>query len=234
MSSIPEELHQLQQQAALDRKRGDALRKADRETEAVRAFEAAIAKLERALVVLDEVKWQNTPELAAQRAEVLGALGGLLRRLNRNDQAYGRYAEGATVEREFRLATTYNRVNEIKYSLLTGAATVAAVQDRARTTADVLSGMLTNPITQQLGDDGWAWADLGDCRGLSGELTEAGRAYTTFIAKAGVAAPATTLDILQRIADVLEKSQDADRSRVTATIETLHSQMGTRPSAGRR
>ena len=161
MGSTLEELRHFQQQAALDRKRGDAYRKTQRETEAVGAFEAGITQLVNGLGILDRAFWQGVPDLAVQRAEMLGSLAGLYRRLERNDEAYGRYADGAKVEREFKLASTYNRVNEIKYSLLIGKATVAAIQDCTRDTAVALSATLSNPVTQQLGDDGWAWADLG-------------------------------------------------------------------------
>ena len=61
-----------------------------------------------------------------------------------------------------------------------------------------------------MGDDGWAWADLGDCRGLVGDLTEAARAYSTFKDKAGVQAPAVTLEVLQNIADALTKRADSE------------------------
>jgi tetratricopeptide (TPR) repeat protein len=234
IKQFPEDLAQLQRQAALDRKRGDALRRAGREPEAIRAFEAGVVKLENGLGVLDRARWQEFPELIPRRVDTLGSIAGLLRRLERNKDAYRRYSEGAKIEHDFKLPTTYNRVNEIKYALLTKEATVAAVQDRTRETADRLLSILSSPATQQLGDDGWAWADLGDCRGISGELTEASRAYATFIAKAGVAAPATTLEILERIADALEEFGDPDRARVTNTMTTLRSEVSTVASGGSR
>jgi hypothetical protein len=234
IKQFPEDLAQLQRQAALDRKRGDALRRAGHEPEAVQAFEAGVRKLESGLRVLDRARWREVPELVARRIDTLGSIAGLLRRQARNGEAYLRYREGAEIEHDFTLPTTYNRVNEIKYALLTKEATIAAVQDRTRKTAARLSDTLSNPATQQLGDDGWAWADLGDCRGILGELTEASRAYATFIAKAGVTAPATTLEILQHIADALEEFGDPDRARVTNTMTTLRSEISTVVSGGPR
>ena len=69
---------------------------------------------------------------------------------------------------------------------------------------------------------------------MIGELTEAGRAYATFIAKAGVAAPATTLEVLQQIADALKALKDPDRARITDTMTTLRSEMTITALAGRR
>jgi tetratricopeptide (TPR) repeat protein len=229
MSSALGEIRDLQRQAKLDRNRGDALRRAGREAEACQAFEAGIIKLERCLEL-----FEGEPAAASGEpvAETFGSLAGLLRRLDRNVEAYKRYEQGAAIERNFKLPTTYNRVNEIKYALLTGAETVAAVEGRARKTAESLFETLSNPSTQQLGDDGWAWADLGDCRGLTGELTDATRAYTTFVAKAGVRAPATTTAVLQNIAEVLDVRQDPGRERVSQMIAVLRSLMN--PSGGSR
>jgi hypothetical protein len=234
MGSIFDEVRALQQQATLDRKRGDALRKAGREPEARQAFDAGIAKLERGRQMLESGRSQDPQQFAERSGENFGSLAGLLRRVERNDEAYQNYVEGAAIERDFNLAKTYNQVNEIKYALLTGRATVAEIEARTRTTADRLFTTLTNPTTQQLGDDGWAWADLGDCRGLIGELTEATRAYSTFKDKAGVQAPATTLEVLQSIAEALAKRQDPNLDRVTNTMAALRSLMGAGPAGGPR
>jgi hypothetical protein len=77
-------------------------------------------------------------------------------------------------------------------------------------------------------------ADLGDCRGLIGELTEATRAYSTFKDKAGSQAPATTLEVLQNIADALAKRRDPDLDRVTNMMTALRSLMGAGPATGPR
>jgi tetratricopeptide (TPR) repeat protein len=227
MGAILDEVKQLQQQAAVDRKRGDALRKTGRDADARKAYEAGVARLERCVAILPGGRAEDPRDYAVRSAETHGSLGGLLRRLDRTADAFASYRAGAAVEKEFHLPTTYSRVNEIKYALLTATETLAQVEPRTRQTADDLLAALSNPATQQLGDDGWAWADLGDCRGLCGDLTEATRAYTTFIAKAGSQAPATTLDVLQNIADALQAHADPDRQRVSNTIAALRSLMGT-------
>jgi tetratricopeptide (TPR) repeat protein len=234
MGSIFDDVKTLQTQAALDRKRGEALRGAKRDLEAREAYDAGIMKLEQARKMLDNGRSVDAQQFAERSAENFGSLAGLLRRVGRNDEAYQSYVEGATVERDFKLPKTYNRVNEIKYALLTGRATIADIEDRTRKTADQLSATLSDPATQQLGDDGWAWADLGDCRGLTGELTEATRAYSTFKDKAGIRAPATTLEVLQSIADELARRQDPNLDRVTSTMAALRSLIGIAPGRGLR
>jgi tetratricopeptide (TPR) repeat protein len=226
MSAIFDEVKTLQQGATLDRKRGEALRKAGREAEARQAFDAGIAKLQRAGDVLEGARSQDARQFAERSAENFGSLAGLLRRAGRNDEAYEHYVRGAAIEGEFSLATTYNRVNEIKYALSTGRATVLEVEGRARATADHLDATLRDPATQQLGDGGWAWADLGDCRGLAGELTKATQAYATFKAKASVQAPATALDVLQNLVDELTKRNDPQVGRVTSAMAALRSLIG--------
>ena len=116
MASIFDEVRAVQLQAALDRKRGDALRKAGREPEA-RRLDAGIAKLKRTRTMLEHVRSQDPRQFAERSAENAGSLAGLLRRVDRNDEAYLSYVDGAGVETEFSLARTYNRVNEIKYAL---------------------------------------------------------------------------------------------------------------------
>lgn len=232
MSSIFDDVKGLQQQAALDRRRGDALRGAKREQEALGAYKAGVAKLEQARTMLESARSVDAQQFAERSSENFGSLAGLLRRVGKNDDAYGRYREGATIECDFKLPKTYNRVNEIKYALLTGRATIADVESRTRSTADQLVATLSNPDTQQLGDDGWAWADLGDCRGLIGEFAEATRAYSTFKAKAGVRAPDTTLEVLENIAAA--RRGDPDLDRVTNTIAALRSVMGSATGGNQR
>src|SRR5262249_5944240 len=122
----------------------------------------------------------------------------------------------------------------IKYALLTGKATIAEIEARTRETADHLIATLSNPATQDLGDDGWAWADLGDCRGLVGQLTEAIRAYSTLKAKARIHAAARTAEVLQNIAEVLAKRHDPDLDRVTDAMTALRSLMSAGLALGPR
>jgi tetratricopeptide (TPR) repeat protein len=226
VTTIFDDVRQLQQQAALDRKRGDALRKAGREPQARQAFDAGLEKLERCTAMLETARPDDPAQLAVVTAETFGSIAGLLRRLERNDDAFEAYVKGAAVERASDLATTYNRVNEIKYALLTSRATILQVEPLCRDTTTRLVATLSDPKTQQLGDDGWAWADLGDCRALLGELADATRAYSTFKDKAGVQAPAITLEVLQNIAKALNTQGDPHVERLNAAMSALRSLMG--------
>jgi tetratricopeptide (TPR) repeat protein len=231
MGSTFDDVAALNKLAALDRKRGEALHGAKRDAEGLDAYGAGIERLEKARKMLESARSLDAGQFAKHSAETSGSLAGLLRRVGRNDEAYQCYVDGAAVERDFNLPKTYNRVNEIKYALLTGRSTVADVEARTRTTADELSATLSDPATQQLGDDGWAWADLGDCRGLIGELAEATRAYSTFKDKAGVRAPETTLEVLTNIENELAKRHDPNIDRLTNMIAALRSLIGAAPRA---
>jgi hypothetical protein len=168
MGSIFDEVRTLQQQATLDRKRGEALRKAGREPEAQQAF-APASPSSNWLGELESGQSQDhgssspsagSREFQFSRRPAPTRQPGTMRLRER------KYVEGAAVERGS-IAKTYNRVNEIKYALLTGRESVAEVEARTRMTADRLLATLTDPATLQLGDDGpgrpgrLPWPDRG-------------------------------------------------------------------------
>jgi tetratricopeptide (TPR) repeat protein len=233
VQQILDQIKELQKQAQLDRKRGDALRKANREAEAVTAYEAGSAKLSKGLEVLDAASWQKSSDLVAERAEMLGSLAGFAERIYSSEdtargyeKALARYEEGAKVERDFQLASTYNRVNEIKYRLLSGQRKLSDIEPEIRMTANSLANALRT--NQTLSDSGWAWADLGDCWALIGQLDEASRAYATFIAKADIKSPERTLDILTKIAKELDRHQDPGARLISESVSVLEGRLRSR------
>jgi hypothetical protein len=70
-------------------------------------------------------------------------------------------------------------------------------------------------------DTGWAWADLGDCLALIGQVEDARRAYLSFISKAELKSPERTLNVLKDIAMKLKDSSDPGAARLQVAIETL-------------
>ncbi len=225
MQSEQQQVKDLLGQAELDRKRGDAFRKAGREEDSIRAFESGAKTLQDVLKFLDGVNWSQSTELAALRAETLGSLGGMLRRTGKNSEAFEQYKKGAKIEDEFELPETYNRVNELKYLLRTGQTTLKELEPKIRSTADSLEKGVTNPLSQKFSDNAWSWADLGDCLALLGDLDGADRAYATFIKKADLKSPTTTLDVLRGIADELRTNSDPDAGRVSDAVANLESRL---------
>jgi tetratricopeptide (TPR) repeat protein len=224
---------ELQETARSFRKKGDALRKASREEAAMQAYRSGLAALNEALGLLkekDEMLRAASPPMPSDAApdlreliEIYGALGGMHQRLGAVEESLASYAQGAVLEEKFGLASTYNRLNAVKYTLLTGPDTLRSLEARIQTLADFIDTSLR--ADKSLSDRGWAWADLGDCLALLGRTEEAGRAYATFIAKAEIKSPERTLDVLNEIASKLQSKGDPDAPRLATAIDALKARL---------
>jgi tetratricopeptide (TPR) repeat protein len=228
-----EQAIELQETARSFRKKGDALRKVGREEAAIEAYQSGLAALGDALELLkakEEILRAESLPLDGDAAidlreliEIYGALGGMHQRLGALDKAFTSYVAGAGLEKKFEQASTYNRLNAVKYSLLTNHDTLRSLEAKIQTLADFIDTSLR--ADKSLSDSGWAWADLGDCLALLGRTEEAGRAYATFIAKAEIKSPERTLDVLKEIAAKLQAQIDPDAPRLTAAIGALQERL---------
>lgn len=232
-----EDAIKLQEIARSFRKKGDALRnKVGREEDAIGAYRSGLAALNEALGLLkekDEMLQVASPPLPSDAApdlreliEIYGALGGIHQRLGEPEESLASYEKGAALEEKFGQANTYNRLNAVRYSLLTGPDLLRSLETRIQTLADFIDTSLR--ADKSLSDQGWAWADLGDCLALLGRTEEAGRAYATFIAKAEIKSPQRTLDVLNKIASKLQSKGDPDAPRLAMAIDTLNAKLVTR------
>ena len=231
MSDLLGQIRQKQEEARSYRKKGDALRKVGREDAAREAFNAGADSLKAALDMLKPGATQIAvakPPLDGEQKGVLdelvetyGARGGMLQRLGFLKDASKSYSEGAVLEQKFDLPGTYNRLNAVKYSLLAGEARLGELEPRIRELAAHIEASLL--ADKSLNDSGWAWADLGDCMALLGNVQEARGAYLTFIAKAEIKSPERTLDILKEIASKLGETADPDAPRLRSAIDALQS-----------
>jgi len=165
--------------------------------------------------------------LVSALVELHGMAGGLYQRLGNRERALGSYRDGAVLETAYSLASTYNRLNAVKLELLNGTRTLAEMTPEISDLAHHIQSSLDDD--KSLGDGGWIYADLGDCLALLGRPGEAGRAYATFVAKAGVKLPERALDVLKEVAQALRLKDDADVSRVELAIETLTGRVGATP-----
>jgi tetratricopeptide (TPR) repeat protein len=170
---------------------------------------------------------QRLPDDAApylrELIEIYGALGGMYQRIGALDKSLASYVAGSGLEESFGQTSTYNRLNALKYSLLTGPDQLRSLEPRIQTLADFIEASLR--ADKSLSDRGWAWADLGDCLALLGRTDEAARAYATFIAKAEIKSPERTLDILKEIAAKLQSKGDPDATRLVTAIDALQARL---------
>jgi tetratricopeptide (TPR) repeat protein len=218
------------------RKKGDALRKAGREDGARDAFRAGLTALSESRELLrvehDRLNTMSTPlpdEAAStllELVETYGALAGMQQRLGLLDEALENYSIGATLEEQFNLPGTYNRLNAVRYALITGRDRLHSLTTKIQMLADLIERNVR--ADKGLSDSGWAWADLGDCLALLGRSEEASRAYATFIAKAEIKSPERTLDVLSEIASSLRTSGDPEAQRVLEAVAALRSKIATK------
>jgi tetratricopeptide (TPR) repeat protein len=208
----------------VQRKSGDAYRKNGNKECASEAFEEGERLLDKALSLPDQ---ENVdPKLLA---EAHGARGGILRRLGKRREALQAYKDGALIEKVHGLNSTYNRLNFLKYQLLTGDEKLRALEPELKSLAEFIENSLTNTskvAESNVRDSGWAWADLADCHALLGDLDKAEKFYITFIEKSETKSPKTALDVLNEVAKHLEESGDPDCERVRAAATSLASRLG--------
>ena len=232
------EVRDLQDQAKAFRKKGDALRRVGRKDAAIEAYNAGATALTDALKILEPVKdqlAQTTSPVPVQLeaplnelVETFGALGGMLQRLGLLEASLENYSEGGALESRFGLSSTYNRLNAVKCLLLAGRRQLRELDPQLRELATQIEINLRRD--KSLNDSGWAWADLGDCLALLGNLEEARKAYSSFISKSEIKSPGRTLEILKEIASKLEKAADPDASRLQNAITILQSELAAQQS----
>lgn len=225
-----EELHR---KVKLHRKRGDALREAGQERKAAMDYRHTLAMLEEMIHILLAVPSAAGNEFpgpdneadgwVGELIEAYGLSGGIHRRLGELKEALVAYREGAKLEESSGATSTYNRVNAVKLALLSNAASL----DSLRPDIDGLESFLSQQLTtaQQLSDNAWSWADLGDCRALQGDVSGAERAYQTFVEKAGSQAPKITMTVLQEIVMALQNAGDPQADPVAQALTALQSRL---------
>ena len=231
-----DEVEELHRQAKLHRKRGDAFRRGGSAEKAAAEFRAGAEVLDEIISrLLANQKWSlehpspndvppsDLMEIARELVEAYGARGGMLRRLGDSEAALESYRKGAEVEENLVHRSTYNRVNAIKLALLSGASSL----DDLSGDISHLEKLLTRHFSehQELSDSGWAWADLGDCRALLGDVPGAESAYRTFTEKAGSSAPNATLEVLRQICDKLDQVGDSRAGDVRASLRALEARL---------
>ena len=202
-------------------------------------YDSALGELDSALqILLDlfdeklmESKETLSPEnkqrlVVAEIGETYGLKGGIYRRMHDDNSAYECYFEGSIYENEkFGIESTYNQLNAIKFALLTQDIKVEELKDR------VVKVLLT--LTRQIDEiegtrrmDGWAWADIGDCRTIIGDNEGAIRAYRRFMQLSGADAPKSSLSVLKMISDKLTEKNDPANEGVKSSIRFLEQAMG--------
>jgi tetratricopeptide (TPR) repeat protein len=213
------------------RQKGDAIQQRGDTPQAFQVYEDALEALESALIALGNKPESGPgstadvpPDEVGKVADLYGARGGLLRRLNRVDEALQSYETGAAIERDFGLTATYNRTNAIKLALLSGASTLADAKPELADLQNVLEVRLRSD--EQAADDAWLWADLADCRLLLGDESAAEDDYRRFVQKAERRSPVTALAVVRELATALTLRGDPDGARLAVALQRVAMALG--------
>lgn len=208
----------LRDRAKSERKRGDAYKRFGHTQQSVQAFEEGVGLLKESIELLKEGAQEDA---AFDLAESYGSLGGLLRRVGseRLGEALEAYMAGAEIEASHKLPSTYNRLNAIKLRLQLGESSLAGASDEINDLAKMIDRSIG--IDPEMRESGWAYADLGDCYALLGNLDEATTAYETFIRKAESRSPETTLNVLAELVEALQAHGDEHAYRLAAARDML-------------
>lgn len=232
MNDLLRQASEKQERARTLRKKGDALRKHQQQEGAEAAYALGLAELSGAYELLSSArehfsKSASDSELLnvtrRELVEVSGALGGIYQRLNRQEEALKHYEEGAALEEQLNLTSTYNRLNAVKCALQTAQGSSFDLRERVTKLAELIDERLRND--KSAGDNGWALADLGDCLALLGRIEEARQAYDQFIAKTELKSPQRSLEVLQNLLAQLQATPYAHSLQEAVT--SLQSKLAT-------
>lgn len=192
---------------------------------AIEALEDAIAALDRS-PLSDRLLETDAPsgpqkKVAFQLADCLGMLGGNHRRLDRLPEALAAFARGQTIEESEKLEvpSSYNLVNAITLPLEIDRRT-SSQQETALKRA--IAAIQRQVKLEERRNDRWAWADLGECQLLLGDLEGAKTSYKRMRELGNADTVASVVTVLRR----LQKALDSDpnvREALMQGIEWLQS-----------
>ena len=185
-------------------------------------YDDAVVELTQAIELIDSYDWEDSmaedkQAIAWHLADCLGMLGGNLRRLNRLEEAAEAFERGGKYESAMQLNTSYNLVNVIAVRIESGAR--GMTEQRPELTRAVTA--LERQVRGERRMDRWAWADLGQCRLLSGDLPGADEAYSRFLELGDAEAVKSAVAVLGRLRDSLKQEDNAIGLLLDKGIELL-------------
>ena len=199
------------------------------------AYSDAIERLSEAIALIDDSQWDDgatatrlddvQKRVAWQLADCLGMLGGNYRRLQQLDEAIQCFERGRLYEQDprFQIYSSYNTVNSIIAPIEEGLRDAASQSTELRAAVLMLERQIFDPgdgeTSRRL--DRWAWADLGQCRLLLGNLDEARIAYQHFIELSDAASIQSSRNVLLRIKNALQAKNDDCAEVVEVGIKLL-------------
>jgi tetratricopeptide (TPR) repeat protein len=183
-------------------------------------YQDAIDVLREAIDIIEQSGWRERVDsietvtdddrtVVEHLAECYGMMGGNYRALpNGLESAIECYANGRKYEADarFDIQSSYSLVNELILLIEMGARTAESLRPDLERAVAVLEHQVRGP--RRL--DRWAWADLGECRLLAGNLPEAIEAYERFKKLADQRQIRSARVVLEQLAEALcSREQEA-------------------------
>ncbi len=182
---------------------------------AVEALKDAIAALDRS-PLSDQLLETDAPsgpqkKLAFQLADCLGMLGGNHRRLDRFSDALAAFTRGQTIEESEKLEvpSSYNLVNAITLPIEIDRQT-SSQQEAALKRA--IAAIQRQVKLEERRNDRWAWADLGECQLLLGDLDGAKSSYKRMRELGNADTVTSVVAVLRRLQKAMESDYKASET----------------------
>ena len=176
---------------------------------AIETLEDALSMLEASPLFQKDLEIIRTPTvpqktLAFHLADCLGMKGGNHRRLDQLSSALTCFERGRGYEESewLNVPSSYNLVNAIVLPLESGTRTTEL---RNQLTSAVTT--IQRQVNGERRNDRWAWADLGECQLLLGDLAEARKSYKRLRELGDADTVQSVVAVLRRLAGAIGQSE---------------------------
>lgn len=196
---------------------------------AVRVLLSAIQELESNCLKNWESEIEQMPKVvsaqvqsvAFQLADCIGMLGGNYRRLDQLEDAQVQFNRGSRLEAAPALGimSSYNTVNAVTLPLKRGTLSVADQTDELRQAV----GTIERQVRGVRRPDRWAWADLGQCYMLLGDVERAIGCYRHALALGDDATVQSIRPVLEQLRAALTPRDAAAAERISQVLQALPS-----------
>jgi tetratricopeptide (TPR) repeat protein len=197
-----------------------------------RDYDGAISALQVAVDLIDESGWEKADSTAPRSeldrkvawhlADCLGMQGGNYRRNKELERAIECFTRGAIYEQDARnrISSSYNTVNAIVAPIEAGMRGATSQEKALRQAVATLEYQMFDPEMAEASRrlDRWAWADLGQCKLLLGDLDGAEAAYQRFKELGDLSSIRSSREVLTSIHNALQAQGDQKAAVVAAGI----------------
>ena len=207
-----------------------------------RDYREAIRKLNEAISLADRSGWDSAGtklddtgrKIAWHVSDCWGMIGGNYRRMKDLPAAIECFSKGRTYEQDERygmegsgygIASSYNAVNAIVSPIEALLRDATSQTQALQAAVKTLEQQTLDPKYGVRRTDRWAWADLGQCKLLLGEVAGAETAYNQFLRLSDPASIRSSREVLDGLHDALQKMDDPRAATVRMGLDFLEAEL---------